>query len=1076
MMLAVALAWLVPKARSATIRSSGIDAVAVAAVAAVVPEWENPEENEINRLPPRTYSMPLASEADALTDALEPETPYRRLLNGTWKINWVGEPSLRPVGFERPDFDDGGWDSIDVPSCVEMRGFGVPHYTNIKYPHANMQPLIRDRMATNLVFNPVSSYRTHFTVPSGWRGRRTILRFDGVYSAFYVWLNGRFVGYSEDSTSASEFDITPFVEAEKGNTLAVQVYKWCDGSYLEDQDMFRFSGIFRDVSIWSMPPDGIWDFRTNVKLKVEDGKCEGAALSIDGIDGYWTATLYDAERNPVANLSGNQTTKQPNNQTIPNPRLWSAEKPYLYTLVLKKGDDIRMKRVGFKEVKVVGNTVLFNGRKIKFKGVNRHETHPRNGKTLSLADMERDVELMKKYNFNAVRTAHYPDHHLWYDLCDRYGLYVVAEANVEAHEPGYKENGLGAKPMWKKSIVERNVNHAICFRNHPSVTFWSPGNETGHGAAFLESMAEARKLDGEGRPFVWERGNVDVEIDAAMYYDVEWLERRGKLGDAARESGEWMEDRSEIPTSRQSAGKPFVHLEFAHAMGNALGGFQEYWDVYYRHDSLIGGFVWDWIDQTIAKQTDRVGADGKPIEVLAYGGDFDEQPNLGPFCANGLIGSDRKVTSKLVEAGHVLRNLVVGDDFVIENRFGFTYADEFSCEWALVEDGVEVQRGTMAVPHVAPLSKGRMERPHLALKEGREYFLNVSFMDSSGWIVSRNQIALQAATAASRSCVPRDRDGAIDDQGKTLRVQSGSTVAVFDRRTGTLSRLEMGGVVVLEDQKGIVHGPRLTCARAFTDNDYWLRGCDPYIGWGTELVDLGFYPSGLSQLRYHAPSVKVLPDGRIETRVTVNGAKSAGFYHRAVWTFLADGSILAENETRPFGNMPDQLPRFGLSLRLDKALTNMTWYGRGPEENYIDRCSGSFVGLYASTVAEQYVSYARPQDCGYKSDVRWVTFFDDAGRGVKFSHDGGAPMLVQALHYTWEDLEFSRHRAGQLRMQNIPTPRREICLNLDIRQCGIGNGSCARNEPLPQYRFPAMPEHWTLRIEPYVEMVADVGF
>lgn len=1005
-----------------------------AAVSVAVPEWENPEVNAINRLPARTYSMPLASEGDALSDALEPPTPYRKMLNGNWKINWVGEPSLRPAGFERPDYDDSGWDSVDVPSCVETRGFGVPHYVNIRYPHANMQPLIRDRMATNLVFNPVSSYRTRFSVPADWKGRRTILRFDGVYSAFYVWVNGRFVGYSEDSTSAAEFDVTRFVSFgdSADNTLAVQVYKWCDGSYLEDQDMFRFSGIFRDVSIWSMPPDGIWDYRVNVKCKVENGKCEEASLSVDDIDGAeWK--LYDADRRVVAAGATDATARVPP-VAVEGVNLWSAEKPYLYTLVLKKGNDIRMKRVGFKEIKVVGNTVLFNGKKIKFKGVNRHETHPRNGKTLSLADMKRDVELMKKYNFNAVRTAHYPDHHLWYDLCDRYGLYVVAEANVEAHEPGYKENGLGAKPMWKKSIVERIVNHTVNMRNHPSVTFWSPGNETGHGEAFLEAMAKARELDGEGRPFVWERGNVDVEIDAAMYYDAAWLEQRGRLGDAAKESGETMEDRYKIPSGRQSAGKPFMHLEYAHAMGNALGNFKEYWDAYYSHDCLIGGFVWDWIDQTLAKQTDRIGADDKPVEILAYGGDYDEQPSDGPFCVNGLIGSDREVTPKLVEAGHVLRNLVVGDDFVLENRFGFTYADEFSCEWVLLEDGVEVDSGTMAVPHVAPLSNGRLERPQLALKGGREYFLNISFRDASGWIVSRNQIALGPESKSVGcpvqvgSCVPRDRIGcqgadrpavsavpAIEEGVDAVRVSCGETRAVFDRRTGTLSRLEMGGVIVIEDRKGIVHGPRLTCARAFTDNDYWLRGRDPYIGWGTELVDLGFYPSGLSQLGYHAPSVKVLSDARVETCVTVNGAKSAGFRHKATWAFNGDGSISVENETEPFGNMPEQLPRFGLSLRLDKALTNMTWYGRGPLENYVDRCSGSFVGRYSSTVAEQYVSYARPQDCGYKSDVRWVSFFDDAGRGVKFAHDSGAPLFVQALHYTWEDMEFARHRASQLR-------------------------------------------------------------
>jgi hypothetical protein len=305
----------------------------------------------------------------------------------------------------------------------------------------------------------------------------------------------------------------------------------------------------------------------------------------------------------------------------------------------------------------------------------------------------------------------------------------------------------------------------------------------------------------------------------------------------------------------------------------------------------------------------------------------------------------------------------------------------------------------------------------------------------------------------------------ISETDGCVHVEKGGTRAVFNKRTGTLSRLEMNGCVVFEDRKGVVHGPRLTCARAFTDNDYWLRGRDPYIGWGTELVELGFYPSGLSQLRYHAPSVEVLPDGEIVTSVTVNGSKSAGFKHKAKWRFMSNGGIRVENRTEPFGNMPDQLPRFGLSLCLDSALTNMAWYGRGPGENYVDRCGGSFVGRYSSSVQEQFVAYSRPQDCGYKSDVRWVTFSDDKGRGVRFSHLGGA-MFVQALHYGWEDLEFARHRVTQLRFGGGLTPRKEVLLNLDIRQCGLGNGSCAKNPTMDKYRFKAQLEHWVLLIEP----------
>ena len=450
-------------------------------------DWENLEVNSLNREPPRTYSMPLASEEAAFADALEPETPYKMSLNGTWKISWAGSPDLRVKDFYRVDYPDADWFTIDVPSCVEMRGFGSPGYTNQKYPHKMEWPRILDRQSGKDDYNPVSSYRRTFTVPEGWAGREVFLRFDGVYSAYYVWVNGEKVGYAEDSKLPSEFNVTKFLKPGE-NLLAVEVYRWCDGSYLEDQDMTRFSGIFRDVTLWSMPKGGIWDFKVSEKLKVESGECKEASISIEGVDGDWTAALYDADRKLVANLNSKLSTF--NFKLSSMPRLWSAEKPYLYTLVLRKGDDIRMKRIGFKEVKVVGNTILFNGRKIKFKGVNRHESNPENGRTVSLDDMLRDITLMKQYNINTVRTSHYPDHRLWYDLCDRYGIYLCAEANVEAHEPGYGEKGLGRFPEWMHSIVERNLRHVRFYRNHPSVTLWSMGNETGHGLCFTNAIAQ----------------------------------------------------------------------------------------------------------------------------------------------------------------------------------------------------------------------------------------------------------------------------------------------------------------------------------------------------------------------------------------------------------------------------------------------------------------------------------------------------------------------------------------------------------------------------------------------------------
>ena len=995
-------------------------------------DWENLAVNSRNREPARAYAMPLANEAAAFTDALEPETPYKMSLNGIWKISWAGNPNLRVKDFYRMDFSDADWFTIDVPSCVELRGFGSPGYTNQRYPHKMEWPFIKDRQSGASDYNPVSSYRRTFTVPENWKGREVFLRFDGVYSAYYVWVNGETVGYAEDSKLPSEFNVTKFLKNGE-NLLAVEVYRWCDGSYLEDQDMTRYSGIFRDVTLWSMPKDGIWDFAVKTTLKND---YRDAEIEVTGCDGAeWK--LYDADRQ-VAAVSG-KSPYQSGKVEVKGVKLWSAEKPYLYTLVVKKGGDIRMRRVGFKEV---------------------NETNPDNGRTVSMDDMLKDITLFKKYNINTVRTCHYPDHHLWYDLCDRYGIYVCAEANVEAHEPGYGEKGLGLFPEWRHSIVERNLRHVTFYRNHPSVTLWSMGNETGHGLCFTNAIAQVKALD-PSRPIHWERGNVDADVDSRMYPSVEWLEERGKMGDKAPGDGT-MIDKHDRHENRQSAGKTFWMCEYAHAMGNSMGNFAEYWDVFYKYDSLTGGCIWDWIDQAVWKYTDRVGADGKRERYLSYGGDFDEQPNDGPFNCNGVIDPLRNVTAKLVEVGHVHRNLVVRDDFTLENRFGFTYADEFDGEWEVVENGVSMHREPFAVPHIAPLSKGSLNLPKFEAKDGKETFVNIYFSlkkdtlwAKAGWEVSRNQIALNPQPKASVSLAAAKPVFVQAD--KTITATAGGTKAVFCRRSGTLCELVMNGKTILKDPvPGVVAGPQLTCFRAFTDNDIWLRG--------REMEDKGnFYLSGLSQLRYHAHPV-VIDGNSLRFKVEVTGSKSAGFTHETEWTFATDGALAVRNTVTPHGTMPRALPRLGLSFKLDKALENMRYYGRGPRENYIDRCTASFVGVYDSTVTEQYEDYVRPQDNGYKCDVRWAAFTDADGKGVKFS--ASEPLFLQALHYGAEDMEFSRQRRLQQRFRAPLVKRDEVCLNLDIRQLGLGGASCGP-KPMDKYIFPVQKEEWTLKIEPF---------
>ena len=1018
-------------------------AVLLLAAQVVTNDWEDPHVNSIGRLPPRTYSMPLADEAAALTDALEPESPWRISLNGTWKISWAGNPGLRVRDFWTREYDDSRWHEIDVPSCVELRGFGSPGYTNANYPFKREMPTIRNRDTGADDYNPVSSYRRRFTVPASWKDRRIILRFDGVYSAYYVWVNGKRAGYAEDSKLPSEFDVTGFVRTGE-NVLAVEVYRWSDGSYLEDQDMYRFSGIFRDVTLWSMPKDGIWDFAVKTDLS--------GRVAVDCPGATWK--LYDGMRE----VSVPVTDVKP----------WSTEDPHLYTLVVRKGDDIRMKRIGFREIRRDGRRVLVNGRPVRFKGVNRHEANPDNGRTVSTDDMIRDVTLMKRYNIDTVRTSHYPDHHLWYDLCDRYGLYVIAEANVEANEmPLYHDTpeGLGSLPDWKDSVVERNVRQVGFYRNHPSVVMWSMGNESGHGPNFKAAIAEIRRLD-PSRLIHWERGNVDADVDSIMYPSVDQVVYRGKWGcglvkDPFRNG--------DCPSTANDAGKPFFICEYAHAMGNALGNLQEYWDAIYSCDCLVGGCIWDWIDQSVWRYTDKVDPKtGRRDRYLAYGGDFDEHPHDGPFCNNGIIGPTREVTPKLVEVGQVHRNLVLRG-FELENRFLFTSADAFDGYWEVLEDGRPIAHGTFAPPSVAPLSKGRLDGLEKAVsavprRPGHEYFLTVEFRLKAdtvwarkGWPVARNQVSLGGVWASAKPATGRPT---IVEKPEAVEVSCGNTRAVFSRATGTLAELTMNGRTILRDlADGVVAGPRFTCARAFTDNDRWLRDGHQFY---EDRTAHGFYAEGLSQLRHHARPIVVDGDS-VRTEVDVTGSKSAGFLHLAVWTFGADGSVTVANRVTPHGTMPKALPRIGLSLKLDKALERMSWYGRGPLENYVDRCTGSFFGVWESTVTDQYVDYVRPQDCGYKSDVRWVDFRAEDGRGVRFTST--EPMFVQALHYDCEDLDFVRHRAGEKRHRAPLVPVEEIRLNLDCRQLGLGGGSCGPLV-LPKYRFDVRETTWSLKMEP----------
>ena len=1028
-------------------------------LSALAREWEDEQVNAVNREPARAVSFPLAEAKAALT-AEEPATPYRVMLNGNWTYMWSGSPDDRPVDFYKTGFDVSQWFSIDVPSCVEMRGYGIPIYTNIRYPHQRKPPFIGTE------YNPVSSYRKAFAVPVEWKGRPVFVRFEGVYSAFYLWVNGQYVGYSEDSKLPAEFNLTKYLK-DGENLMAVEVFRWSDGSYLEDQDMFRFSGIYRDVSLFSPPAAELRDFWATTTL---DAVCQNAVLGLrlkarsltgKAVSGSVNSQLFDADNRQVVTLPEAKLALAADGSDsvakvelpVTAPRLWSAEDPYLYTLVVTLtgsdgSQDIRSCKVGFRQVDIRDGNLLFNGKAIKFKGVNRHETSPENGRTLTREEMLQDILLFKQYNINTVRTSHYPNHYYWYQLCDRYGIYVVAEANVETHGMGYEKESLSHLSSWEKAHVERNVNQVENYKNHASIFMWSLGNEAGPGKNFKAAIDAVHALDST-RPVHYERANEIADVDSHMYPTVDWLYERGK-----------------------NTKKPFFLCEYAHAMGNALGNFKEYWEAYYSSDSLSGGCIWDWIDQAVWKDTDRVGPDGKRVRYLAYGGDFDDKPNDGNFVCNGVIGPMREVTPKLIEVKRVHQNIVVAAENAasgkaeVWNRFCFTNVKAFEARWALACDGKVIEEGALGSLDIAPLTRKTIELPVPKIKPmaGAEYFYRVSFhlRAKTLWADKGHEIAAsQLAFTVADSGVPSTAKGkgpavSLKQDAAAVTVSGRRFELVISRASGTITRMSYNGKTVMGDVAGVVHGPRFNAFRAFVDNDNqwgkWLRN--------------DFFESGLTQMSYHPRPLTAEKIGETAVRVTATveacGFKSGRFTHVTEYLISGEGTVRVQNTITPAGKLP-VMPRLGVRMMLAGAFENMAYYGRGPWENYVDRNTGSDIGYYESTVADQYVPYVRPQECGSKCDVRWAAFTDQAGDGVLFTFP--TPLFVTALHFTSEDLEGSRHRNGMERLFNPLAARPEVCLSLDIGQMGLGGASCGPT-PLEKYVLRAKPVQYTYVMRP----------
>ena len=1035
-------------------------------------DWENPGLLGRNKEPDHCTLMPYPNREAAMEGTRE-ASPHHQSLNGTWRFNWVGRPADRPQDFYKFDYDDAGWDTIPVPSCWQMQGYGIPIYTNVRYPFPADPPHIPHE------YNPVGSYRTTFEVPADWQGRRTFIHFDGVKSAFYIWVNGKEVGFSKGSMTPAEFDLTPYLQ-EGRNLLAVEVYRWSDGSYLEDQDMWRMSGIFRDVYLFSTPEVHLRDFFARCAF---DAAYRDASLTVtakvrnygDDTSGTYRieATLLDAVGNAVSGDPltgadvpeiGAEAEQMVEFQApVSAPRKWSAEDPYLYTLVLTlkggEGETVEVERCrfGFRQIEIKDQQLLVNGISILIKGVNRHEHDPDRGRAVTIERMIEDIGIMKRFNINTVRTSHYPDDPKWYDLCDEYGLYIIDEANVESHGMGYDlEKTLGNKPEWEAAHIDREVSMVERDKNHPCVIIWSMGNEAGSGCNFKAGAEAIRALD-QTRPIHYERMNEVADIDSCMYPALDDL----------------------IATGEKDSPKPFIMCEYAHAMGNAVGNFQEYWDAIETHQRLIGGCIWEWVDHGIRKPTDREpGEDGVRPWYWAYGGDFDDQPNDGNFCMDGLLFPDRAIPPKMWEVKRVYQYVAMdGLDLnaatvAIRNKYFFTNLSAFDAKWQITEDGTVLQSGELDPIDLGPGQTAQVPVPFTQpdLKPGAEYHLRISFhlREDTKWAERGHEVAWRQlempypVSEAARMGLDDASALSVVNAGDRVEVSSAGMQVVFSRTQGALVSLEYDGKAIVPDGRDVIHGPLLNVFRAFTDND---GGFTDDRG-----IRRDFIEAGLSQIRRHVKSFAVhrTDAGAVEVAVVTEclGSKGRGFRHECTYTVLRNGVIRIDNQVDPIGELPT-LPKLGLQMTVAGGHETFEWYGRGPHENYPDRKVGADVGRYRGTVTEQYVPYPRPQETGNKEDVRWAALLDEFDTGLLAVAEGDQPLCVTALHFTATDLDEARH-------PHTLRPRKNVVLCLDHGQCGLGNRSCGP-PALDKYLLKPESCRFSLSLRPYSRAMGDLG-
>ena len=1006
------------------------------------PEWQDPNVNAINRAAMHTNYFAYESEQAALKGCRLASDNYMTL-NGTWKFNWVQNADQRPTDFYKVDFNDKGWDNIQVPGVWELNGYGDPIYVNVGYPwrsqYKNNPPYVPT------VNNHVGTYRKEIELPADWKGRQIMAHFGSVTSNMYLWVNGKFVGYSEDSKLEAEFDLTKYLRPGK-NIIAFQVFRWCDGTYLEDQDVFRYSGVGRDCYLYTRTANHIEDIRITPDL---DTQYKDGTLQIDiQMKGKGTVDLklLDKEGKEVTTAQVKGSGKQTASMTVSNPAKWTAETPNLYTLVANLQENGKIiesipVKVGFRKIELKNGQILVNGQAVLFKGADRHEMDPDKGYVVSRERMIQDIKRMKELNINAVRTCHYPDNNLWYDLCDEYGIYVVAEANIESHGMGYGDETLAKNPLFAKAHLERNQRNVQRGYNHPSIIFWSLGNEAGFGPNF-EACYKWIKAEDKTRAVQYEQAGTNeyTDIFCPMYYSYESCENY----------------------SKGNIDKPLIQCEYAHAMGNSQGGFKEYWDLVRKYPKYQGGFIWDFVDQSARWYT----KDGK--EFYGYGGDFNRyDASDNNFQNNGLISPDRVPNPHAHEVGYIYQNIWVKPvdlqkgEISIYNENFFRDLSDFYAEWQLLANGEVLQSGIINDLKVGPQQTVNQKLNYTLdnICPCKEVLLNVAFklkntetLLPAGFAVAQQQLSVREYKAPenllTEKKIAHDYTPApvVEDNDSYYLIVKGENFHIdFERRSGYLSLYDVNGLSILDE------GAQLTPNfwRAPTDNDMGAGLQKKYLAWKNPEIKL-------TSLEHATENGLVVVTAKYDMPTV--SAKLTLTYR-----INKEGAIeVTQSMTTDKNAKVSNMFRFGMRAALNKNLSNIQYYGRGPIENYSDRNNSTNIGKYAQTVDEQFYSYIRPQETGTKTDIRWWNQTNKGGNGIQLV--GKTPFSASALHYTMESLDDGLEK-DQRHSELVP---QTDCVNfcIDKVQMGLGCVNSWGALPLDKYMVPYQDYEFTFVIKP----------